>query len=687
MSFRRVGGCAAVALAILLWAACGQVYRPVVIPCSVGGVPGCPVETPPTPSNFHAVFALGVNAPNYPGGAMQIDVSGDSIIAETPTSDLSAPNLGDNPTHAAILSNDARIFVASAGSIYPGKSDAVSFFVPVFQTSSGAGFSTVGSINLPTQTTNISSISESGSLVTATLSAPLNVVAGYAIVIAGVTITGCSSPCNTFAYDGTFALSSVSGSTIQYMNTSATGLATGSGGTASVPPQPVFLNSAESTAMYVANYNSNSVFAIDVTSGVVVNSATVGAHPVSLAETSKPLTGNTLKLYVANEGSNSVSSLNTVDLSSNTVTGFSGINPIWVVARGDSQRVYVLTQGDGQLVTIDTGTDSVVGSSPVGAGANFMSYDSHLNRLYVTNPVTSTVYVFSDTGGNNDTPTQLAAISLASGFSACPAGAAGCSAVWPVSVTALADGSRFYVAAYQTATSCPDALVGTPSACVIPGLTVFNANNFQPEYSTASTLELLTDPPFQTNLPATQPQYAVPLVSSCGPVTPPTASALYSPASTRFRVFTTASVDGSHVYVSICDAGVIADINTSGANTNNPGNGTSADAVITDLPAPFAICTQASCQSTVSITGFSITSNVITFQAANAFTPGQTVSISGLTTGTYLNGLTLTVLATGLSSSQFECYFASADVAQTTDSGTAVPLPPSQTPIFLFTGQ
>ena len=71
MTFRRVGGFAAVAVAILLWLACGQVYRPVVIPC-VGQVPGCPVETPPTPSNFHAVFALGNNAPNYEAIALKI---------------------------------------------------------------------------------------------------------------------------------------------------------------------------------------------------------------------------------------------------------------------------------------------------------------------------------------------------------------------------------------------------------------------------------------------------------------------------------------------------------------------------------------------------------------------------------------------------------------------------------------
>jgi len=37
------------------------------------------------------------------------------------------------------------------------------------------------------------------------------------------------------------------------------------------------------------------------------------------------------------------------------VTGFTGVTPVWVVARADGQKVYVLTQGDGQLVTIDTG--------------------------------------------------------------------------------------------------------------------------------------------------------------------------------------------------------------------------------------------------------------------------------------------------------------------------------------------
>jgi hypothetical protein len=60
---------------------------------------------------------------------------------------------------------------------------------------------------------------------------------------------------------------------------------------------------------------------------------------------------------------------------------------------------------------------------------------------------------------------------------------------------------------------------------------------------------------------------------------------LYSPGVNRFRVFTVASADSSRVYVSMCDAGAIAVINTSGSNTNNSITGTPADTVITDLPA------------------------------------------------------------------------------------------------------
>lgn len=72
-----------------------------------------------------------------------------------------------------------------------------------------------------------------------------------------------------------------------------------------------------------------------------------------------------------------------------------------------------------------------------------------------------------------------------------------------------------------------------------------------------------------------------------------------------------------------------------------------------------------------SITAFSIAGNVVTFTAQNTLPAGATVTISGLSTGTYLNGQTLTVLPAGLNTTQFEAAFTHANVASTADLGSA----------------
>jgi DNA-binding beta-propeller fold protein YncE len=493
MSLKRVGRLAATVLPIALWAACGEVYRPVVIPCSEGGLPNCPVEAPPQPSAFHSVYAISVNVPNYPGNAMQIDVGGDSIVGETPSSDASAPNLGDNPTHAGTTPSNSFVFVASAASLQPGGLDLISSFSPA--------------------------VSEA--------------------ISAATPIIGGLGPVNNIP------------------------LPTGS--------LPVFVNTTQNAFVYVANFGTNSVSAISTSLSTVVNTGTVGTNPVAMAELP-----DALKLYVANQGSNSISDVNPVDLSSTLVSGFTGMTPVWLAARSDSQKVYALTQGDGQLVTIDTQTDTVVGSSPVGVGANFIFYDPNLNRLYVPNPVTDSLYIFSVFGGTNDTPSLLKQISFGPGSGPCP------SACSPGSVTGLPNGENFYVATYENEASCPDPFIGSSSPCVIPRLAVFDAYNL----TFTTSLTLLTNPPFAANLSTNKYQYAVPPVSSCVPVVPP---ATYTPNTARFRVFTTSSVDSSRVYVSMCDAGAIAVINTLDDNVNDPTNISSpADTVITDLPAAFS---------------------------------------------------------------------------------------------------
>lgn len=593
-----MGRLAALVLPTLLCISCGQVYRPVVIPCTAGsGVPGCPVVTPPTPANFHAVFSISNNLAGSPGGALQIDVSGDSIIAETSSSD---PKFGENPVHAAIFPNNTRLFVASAGSVLGGVDEVVSFS-PAFQSTTAIGFGALTAIGLPSQSANISSISESGDTVTVTLATPFTAclptqeagcaTVGSTIVISDVDIPPCSpQPCTSLPpleYDGAFALTTIdsSGKILTFSNFPYSGLpAPSAGGVATFSPLPVFLNSTQTNAMYVANYNYNSVSAINTTLNVAVSPAVpVGVHPVALAEIQ-----NNTKLYVANEGDNTVSVVNVATLTATQVidpaTGnpFSGNTPVWIVARGDSQKVYVLTEGDGQLVTIDTATDTVSSRLPVGAGANFMILDPHLNRLYVVNPATNQIFVFSDTGGVdstgalNDTPTLLTATPLSiPGLVAC----ATCAPPVPVSVAALADGSRFYVASYQIASTCPETIVSAGS-CIIPLLTVFDAASLTPKYGSASTLTLMS-PSFSTG------QYSVAPDLNC---TSPEWPAIYAPTATttRFRVFTTAATDSSHVYVSMCDAGGIADVIATDDNINNSGGSSIApDTLITDLPTAF----------------------------------------------------------------------------------------------------
>src|SRR5437879_12108344 len=85
MRFLRKPLLAVVLFPILLWAGCGETFRPVVIPTP---------PAPPDSSNFRAVFVVNSNGPANPGTGMQIDVSGDTNV--------STAKLGLGPVQAAV---------------------------------------------------------------------------------------------------------------------------------------------------------------------------------------------------------------------------------------------------------------------------------------------------------------------------------------------------------------------------------------------------------------------------------------------------------------------------------------------------------------------------------------------------------------------------------------------------------
>jgi DNA-binding beta-propeller fold protein YncE len=364
---------------------------------------------------------------------------------------------------------------------------------------------------------------------------------------------------------------------------------------------PAFVAASQNTTVYVANYgvenapsvcnpngtppnptSTDSIAVVSTSTNALTNLVYLpaGSHPVAMAQVPTP-GGN--KLYVANQGTNTISSFNTVDMTTNPVTGFTGVSPAWLVARGDGQQLYVLSQGDGQLWTFNTANDTVTGSVSVGAGANYVLYDPNLNRLYVTNPNNSSVYVFSVAG---NLPSLLSACgipALGSGISTClPAAYSSTnypSCVnnpCPMSVTALPDGTRWYVASYQLSGSgCLDPAFTTPASLTSAPVCFVSAS--------VTVVDALTNTIKSTisAFPSTVP--SVPEVANCLPAN---AQGVYSPGlvqvanppsgpvyrfATRFRVAAAAAADSSRVYVSVCDAGSVAIVNTTDSNTNNPG--------------------------------------------------------------------------------------------------------------------
>jgi YVTN family beta-propeller protein len=288
-------------------------------------------------------------------------------------------------------------------------------------------------------------------------------------------------------------------------------------GTISLPSgsAPDFVASTETATVYVANSGNGTVSAISTSSNVITNTMTVGGSPVSMSELP-----NTQMVYVANAGvgggAASVVSINTIDDSVNPPIVASATapwtSPVWVASRSDSQRAYVLDKGSGFVSAIDTLVDAVVGTASVGIGADYMSYDPTLDRLYVTNPATNTVLVLD---ASTDALSAMTA-----------------SVANPISVTALPDGTRAYVASA--------AVSGTSPQTVSSSLTVLNTNDLS----------------VKTVIPLT----AVPVI--CTTKVPSELSIA-------------AAADSSRVYVANCDAGSTAVIQTF------------SDTLLLKIPAPL----------------------------------------------------------------------------------------------------
>ena len=332
---------------------------------------------------------------------------------------------------------------------------------------------------------------------------------------------------------------------------------------------PVFVSATDNTSVYVANSGNNTVSQISTSSEAVVRTISVGQTPVALAELP-----NAQKVYVVNRGTGaspvngSVQAINQVDGSLVAIANATWNSPVWAVARGDNARVFALDQGTGVVSAIDTLSDAVVGTANVQPGANFIAYDSNLSRLYVTNPLARSMTVLN---ASSDALPVLGSIS----FTYSAASGAACqnpNGCIPLSVAALPDGSRVYVASYEISPACTEAADASASGCITSQVTVLKASNLTVTKSIPLTL-----PDTVPNPPTTKPDTQV--VSKCD--------------AARFRLFTAAAADSTRVYVSYCDAGATAVIRTT--PDTSPGSENGGDYLVNNLDAPSGLCSSGTC--------------------------------------------------------------------------------------------
>jgi DNA-binding beta-propeller fold protein YncE len=310
---------------------------------------------------------------------------------------------------------------------------------------------------------------------------------------------------------------------------------------------PNFVATTESSQAYVLMPNY-----LDPTTNVVVPSiqvvntsannlaatVPVGNNPDAMVETP-----NAQKLYVANQADSTIDGFNTAvgNLSPRTVNGsFNG--PLWLIARSDSQRLYVLN-GNGVVSTVDTSStlgDNMIDASVNVPGAAYMLYDGNLNRLYIPAGSQLTILDVSQSvpailaGG----PITIPTVAPSSRGASDPCSMTSPQPLTVAAVAALPDGSRAYVGAYYEDASgnfCPqvtviDAASNTiKSKIAVPGFPAFDA-------------------------------FCSPSQSQRAP---------------RFRIMMAAGGDSSRAYLASCDGGNVNFIDTS------------SDTYIMNLPAPI----------------------------------------------------------------------------------------------------
>ncbi|RVU21326.1 hypothetical protein EOT10_25200 [Streptomyces antnestii] len=151
---------------------------------------------------------------------------------------------------------------------------------------------------------------------------------------------------------------------------------------ATVVPDP---HTAEVPQAFVANYSSNSVSAVDVSTGKKLADIQVGSAPGTIA-----VSPDHTRAFVANQGSNTVS---VIDVAADAVVSTIpvGRTPAGLAVSPDSKTLWVSAYGDNAVQPVDIATGKAGAQIAVGNGPENLAITPDGSTLYVANKWSDTV--------------------------------------------------------------------------------------------------------------------------------------------------------------------------------------------------------------------------------------------------------------------------------------------------------
>ena len=248
---------------------------------------------------------------------------------------------------------------------------------------------------------------------------PTNGCSGTTIIISGANFTGAKSvtiggvAVSSFTVNSDISITVV----VNSINTGIISVTTPYGAVTSLGN--FVISSGVTSYAYLTNSLTNTVSVINATTNVVLNSITVGNHPVGIG-----VSPDGSKVYVANQNSNSISVISTAN-NTLTWTVLVGTNPVGVCVSPDGTKAYVTNAVSGTVSVVNTANNTLASTITVGAGPTSICVSPDGAKIFVTNQGSNTVSIIN--AANNT-------------VSAVPVGIA------PCGITISPDGTKVYVA-------------------------------------------------------------------------------------------------------------------------------------------------------------------------------------------------------------------------------------------------